>query len=678
MFGAAGRGLGTGAKYAGMGLMSGVHSLVGLGGAGLMGLGRAGQIMGRQWKPGLTGGLAGLLSGGPMKGMISGAMTGLFTGGAPGAVVGAVTGGIGGTIGMGIHMLTEGLGTAVNLTKELVSHTISLGMEYQKNVAYFSAFTGGLDSSRELMTRLQSVALASPFKFNQLTGSASLLMGYGISPTETPAVTGRLAMMAGGDESRLQRLSLAYAQVLSHGRFMGQELRQFAEAGVGAPDFARTMGVDTAEFKRMMHEGQVGPNVVIETVNRLTSAGGRFTNVNDALLNTVGGRWNQFLEGIEIRLGKLGDRLFTKMGVSDVLGGMAAGMGPFMDDLTEKLMPALEWIWNTGGYVLQPLIESGQALISVGNDIWNSGFGKMLLPQTWNEATSMVLSFGAVVSGVFGSLLDAQRFALVQFGKATKPILVSLMMAKKSLGMDVSGDMQNIINMTGDEIDYNKSPDKYRDMFATPWTKAIQNFVSGADPWEKFRSGGQGSIDLPTISIPIVVPEDTKKFISEARDALRDGFTPLDEFVDGPNGLIAIAKAIDPLLYTGDRAKMEGIGGVLMGGLGVFGAGATADAMGMSQEAAAVARWNAYQRLKANFQQTDSFRLPSGVMADTQEALQTVIESSNMAPTQDIQAEIKDVLDKANEQRDRQLKELEELNRYFKENSVRVGIKKVG
>lgn len=660
-------GLGTGAKYAGMGAMAGVNSVTGLGYHGLQGLGAGAMAVASQWKPGLMGGLAGAMSGSPVRGMMSGAMTGMFMGGPGGAAVGAVTGGLGGAITGGIGLLTEGLGKAVELSKELIAWTVQLGIEYQKNVAYFSAFTGGIESSRALMDKLQGVALASPFKFDQLTSASSLLLGYGVSPGATPGVVGRLAMTAGGDEGRLQRLSLAYAQVMSHGRFMGQELRQFAEAGIGAPDFAKTAGLTTGQFRERMSQGLIGPNVVIETLNRLTSAGGRFQEVNDAMLNTVGGRWNQFVEGIEIRLGKLGDRLFGKLGVSDVIGGIAGGMGPWLDDLTERMMPALEWVWKTGGYVFDPLVEAGKTLAEVGKDIWQSEFGKLLLPQTWEEATVAVLSFGGTVGMMVGTMLDSARGIGAFVQKVQMPMKVMEMSTKEALGLDVSTDRTQLANAMADVVAYESSPDKYSRMLSTPWQRAIKNFAQGKDPWEKFRGGAAEGVVPEAISIPIVIPEDTRKFLDDVRDSFRQGFSPLDEFAQ------ELAKIRKSPLPFADQDRMLTSAGPLMGGLGIFGVNQDVAAMGLTPEQEAFANYRAYLKLRANYGAApDTFRLPTGAMADTQEALRTVIESNNQAPSEDTQAEIRRILDEANAQRDKQLKELEELNRYLRENSIKL------
>lgn len=367
---------------------------------------------------GVLGGLIGA-AGGPIRGLVGGAVSGAMLGGPMGAVAG-------GAAGFGIGALSSGLKMTVDLFEQAVHGAMKLGeavfrigVEYEKVLIYFRVFTKSQEDATGLVLKLRDLAVSSPFRFDQLSKTANTLLGYGISPSHVVPTTARLSMMAGGSEERLHRLSLAYAQVLSAGRFHGQELRQFAEAGVGAPDFASTMGIGTMEFRARMRQGMIGPDVVTQTINRLTGGGGRFASINDALLNSVSGRMNALTETLQFKAADVGIKVFDRFKVSDKIKEATEWLDKMLGRVNE-LEPAFKFIDDAASSTFRNMKAGYEAVMDMWEGSSAQKMWKFLMPTTWDEAAKAVDAWGKSLILMFATVMDemdavAGKMALVTY-----------------------------------------------------------------------------------------------------------------------------------------------------------------------------------------------------------------------------------------------------------------------
>lgn len=638
----------------------------------------------------LAGTAAGFNAGNPLLGALHGAVGGAFAGGPMGALAGAVAG----TAGGGLALLTSGLGLAVDLTKSLVMETVKLGMEYEKNTAFFTAFTGNKDTARGIMTGLEQTAVTSPFKFSELTGPAGLLMGYGITPENVTAAVSRLSMVAAGDSTRLQRLSLAFAQTQAHGKLMGQELRQFAESGVGAEDFAATLGVSTAELKRRMKTPEgVSASVVADTINRLTNQGGRYAEVNQELLNSVEGRVNQLVETVQIKLSKAGAGLFQSLGVGNILAGITASIEPlankYIPMVEEGLKNTLILAGDLGGYLEKSLTPIGVIL----SDMMNSPAGKMFIPQTFDDLRISVIGWAGSLGIAVGVMSDLARVGMtvldttVAVVKATSAIAAG---EYGAAGQIASAQSALIYQTLADPFKYSELATKaFQDQLLEVQQDMIYEKLTGkrrSTPLERLRTSGMNTADPPAIG-NITVKQSVaanavegellkiKERILGGKSGKAGGgknLSKLDQFIKDMedisrlSDLDADANKLfpqwDPTKNAAEERnkKMDWIAANQL----------TAD---QSEQA----RYNAYLQLKAGVNlRSSEVRLPSAVMADTAEALKLQLEMSSQEKL-DPQEEIKKVLEEAKRLQEEQLQEMKDLNQFLKDNPIVIKPKKV-
>ena len=96
---------------------------------------------------------------------------------------------------------------------------------------------------------------------------------------------GKVAAATG---QQIDGIALAYGQVLAKGRLQGEELLQFKERGIPlAKELQNELGVTGAAFSKMVSQGQITSQQVVEAFNRMTGANGQFNNAFENTANLL-------------------------------------------------------------------------------------------------------------------------------------------------------------------------------------------------------------------------------------------------------------------------------------------------------------------------------------------------------------------------------------------------------
>lgn len=351
-------------------------------------------------------------------------------------------------------------GNISNFIENGISHAITLGMEYERIQASFEVMTGSAEKGNALLAQVKKLAVESPYNSRGLINATEMSLGMGIDPEQVINVVGRIGDLAAGSEKKMQRLALAYGQVMSSGRFRGQELRQFTEVGIGVTDFAKTAGMGIREFKDQMAAGNISANVVVQTVNRLTEAGGRFNGMSKKINETVGGQWNSLKESIDMVLEQVAVKLFKAFDVAGILrsfteglSGVKSGVDGFVAGV-QSVIP----IWNE----FQALFIAGYQTITEffkGGSIFSDWIptlnGLKGFVHGWIDwflmAWEMVATTVATAMSL-AAMAVGNAFVLISTGisMALKTFLTTAASAAKFLGkLDDSKTLQNM----ADQID---------------------------------------------------------------------------------------------------------------------------------------------------------------------------------------------------------------------------------
>lgn len=258
------------------------------------------------------------------------------------------------------------------------------------------------DLGKQLLDDITSLAVATPFATEELIAAGRTLAGYGVefdNILPTLHAIGEVTSAVGGDLVKLQRISLAYGQVISKNKFYAQELRQFTESGVGAQHFAEALGLSVKEFLALMEAGQIGSDVVVKAFKRMTEEGGAFHGMMKELQKSPIGRMNALVESLQIQLREVGRGAWQGIEESGFWGEVGVMLdkmkkaGPeFKENIRvafthsrETLIGLSELTSNIAEQSLRAAQSVKEIGIMMGADTW--------FPESWKDFMASVASF---------------------------------------------------------------------------------------------------------------------------------------------------------------------------------------------------------------------------------------------------------------------------------------------
>ena len=198
-----------------------------------------------------------------------------------------------------------GLGTVASGLA--VRAIFSLGAEIEKTQLFFNTLTGSVERGVALFKELTQFANETPFSNQALNRNAQTLLAFGQDAAGVTKTLRMLGDVAGGDEERLGRLTLAFSQITATGRLMGQDLLQLVNAGFNPlSEISQATGVNMRTLRDLMRQGAISASLVRKAFERATGPGGRFHNLTNQMATTLAGRWSTAIGKARFLVGEFG------------------------------------------------------------------------------------------------------------------------------------------------------------------------------------------------------------------------------------------------------------------------------------------------------------------------------------------------------------------------------------
>lgn len=188
------------------------------------------------------------------------------------------------------------LGTAIKAivasaaAKTLWTALIGSNAEMEQSLTAFTVLLGDAEEAKRLVAEMTDFAASTPLELTDVTAVSQTLMNYGVAADDVIEKLTRLGDLAGGNAEKLDRVSLAYGQMLAKGKVTGEELRQMTEAGVPLLQaLADTLGTSTAEVQDMISKSKVGIDDLDRAIEALTTGSGKFSGMMEQQSQTMTG-----------------------------------------------------------------------------------------------------------------------------------------------------------------------------------------------------------------------------------------------------------------------------------------------------------------------------------------------------------------------------------------------------
>ncbi len=203
---------------------------------------------------------------------------------------------------------------AAAATKTLTEWLFGSNAEMEQYLTSFTVMLGDAEKAKKLMEDLTNFAATTPLEMDDVIKASEMLMNYGVSADDVIMKMTQLGDLSSGNAAKLDRVTLAYGQMLAKGKVTNEELRQMIEAGVPLLQaLADTMGVTTGEVQDLASKSKIGIDQLDAAIASLTSDGGKFAGMMDKQSQTFQGMLSNAHDTIE-RIGRdVGAQAFEEL-----------------------------------------------------------------------------------------------------------------------------------------------------------------------------------------------------------------------------------------------------------------------------------------------------------------------------------------------------------------------------
>lgn len=175
-----------------------------------------------------------------------------------------------------------------------IKQIVSVRSEIQALEVSFRTLLGSQQASAELMRQMKEFAAATPLQLGDLAKGAQTMLGFNLNPDEIMPMLKAIGDISMGDAQKFQSLTLAFSQMSSVGKLMGQDLLQMINAGFSPlAVMADKTGKSIGELKEEMSAGAISADMVKQAFIDATSEGGQFYGMLSGQGDTVKGAMAQ-------------------------------------------------------------------------------------------------------------------------------------------------------------------------------------------------------------------------------------------------------------------------------------------------------------------------------------------------------------------------------------------------
>jgi tape measure domain-containing protein len=190
-----------------------------------------------------------------------------------------------------------------------VKQIVSVRGEIQALEASFEVLLGSKQKADEMLAAVKSYAVESPLSLSGVSGAAQTLLSFNIEAEKIIPVIKQIGDISMGNEQKFSSLVLAFSQMSSTGKLMGQDLLQMINAGFNPLTvIAEKTGKTIGELKKEMEAGAISAEMVADAFRYAASEGGKFAGMTTKQAEGIKGLEAQLGGAIQDALNDLGEK----------------------------------------------------------------------------------------------------------------------------------------------------------------------------------------------------------------------------------------------------------------------------------------------------------------------------------------------------------------------------------
>lgn len=206
-------------------------------------------------------------------------------------------------VGKGFASIVS-IGAFTQLAKQIVS----VRGEIQSLEVAFNTLTGSAEVGGKLLADIRQFAVSTPMQMNDLAKGAQTLLSFNTAAEDVMPILKALGDISMGDSAKFQSLTLAFSQMSSTGKLMGQDLMQMINAGFNPLSvISEQTGKSIGELKDEMSKGAISAEMVKQAFMDATSEGGKFNGMLEAQSKTLNGAMSNLQGAIQDMFNSIGE-----------------------------------------------------------------------------------------------------------------------------------------------------------------------------------------------------------------------------------------------------------------------------------------------------------------------------------------------------------------------------------
>jgi len=237
---------------------------------------------------------------------------------------------------------------------------LSLASNLEQAKISFTTMLWSAEKANILLQELSDFAKKTPFELVWIRENAKQLLAMWIASENLIPTMKMLWDVSAWLSVPLDRLALAYGQVLAKWRLQWWELKQFTEAWVPLlAELSKNLNKTTWEISQMIEAGKISATEVTKAFETMTWEGGKFANLMEKQSTTLAWLWSNVIDSIT----QLWESVWTKI-IPLIKGGVT--------EMLNFLSKNWEEIWNILNIILSSVWSVMVSVINLASTVWNT------------------------------------------------------------------------------------------------------------------------------------------------------------------------------------------------------------------------------------------------------------------------------------------------------------------
>lgn len=194
----------------------------------------------------------------------------------------------------------------VNALKSLASQVVQVRGQFKDMEVSIETLVGKATADK-IMPQIREMAKVSPLTMTDIIGAEQTMLSFNIDAEKSIEYLRALSDVSMGSSQKFNSLALAFSQMSSAGKLMGQDLMQMINAGFNPLQvMSEKTGKSISELKEEMSKGAISAEMVQQAFIDATSAGGKFYKMSENASKTINGQISMMEDAWDSMLNEIG------------------------------------------------------------------------------------------------------------------------------------------------------------------------------------------------------------------------------------------------------------------------------------------------------------------------------------------------------------------------------------